>query len=142
MQSILLPHMLAARFRHITASAHAVIQKTQHAQHIFTHRLQSRVSPALQCTAESNACLPCQAFCCLICLLQDSGTAQLQHMQYDSELTACRAHDRQHSHRPQSRVSPAVQYTAENNACLPCKAFCCLICLLQDSGTLQLQHMQ
>ena len=41
----------------------------------------SRVSPALQCTTENYACLPCQAFYCLTCLLQDSGTAQLQHMQ-------------------------------------------------------------
>ena len=67
--------------------------------------------PTLQCTAESNACLFCKASCCLFTLLQG-----FQHS--TCNVTACRAHDRQHTYTPQSRASSALQCTAESNACL------------------------
>ena len=71
-QSLLLPDYLAAGFRHSTASAHAVIPKAQHAEHMIDshHTGHTAGSPASQCTAESNACLLCKAFCCLFTLLQ------------------------------------------------------------------------
>ena len=71
-QSLLLPDYLAAGFRHSTASAHAVIPKAQHAERMTGshHPGHTAGSPASQCTAESNACLLCKAFCCLFTLLQ------------------------------------------------------------------------
>ncbi len=165
MQSILLPHMLAAGFRHSRASARAVTQKAQHAQHMIGSIYTGHTAGCLQhCNTKLKAmpvCFAKHSAACLPCC-KDSGTAELQ--QCDSESTACTAYermhlhtghkagcpqhcntqlrakpvcyakhsaasyDRQHFHRPHSRVSPALQYKAESIACLLCKGFCCLIC--------------
>ncbi len=85
------------------------------------HNVQLRALPV--CYAKHSAA---SYACC-----KHSGTAELQHMQCDIEITVCRAYDRQQFHRPHSRVSPALQYKAESNACLFCKALCCLFTLQQ-----------
>ncbi len=124
-------------FRHSTCS---VTKKAHHAEHAKgnTDTCHTAASPALQYTAESNACLLCKAFCCLICSLQGfrhstcSVIKTAQHAEHmKGSIDTCH-----------TAASAALQCTAESNACLFCKAFCCLFTLLQDSGTAQLQHMQ
>ena len=134
MPSILLSRYLAAGFKHSTASAHAMTKKSQHAEHMIGSIFTDHIAGCLQhCNTHLQAmpvCFAKNSAACLPCC-KDSSTAHLQHMQCDPEVTACRAYDRQHSHRPQSRAFFSLQCTAERNACLLCKAFCCMVCLLQ-----------
>ncbi len=135
MQSILLPDYLAARTQaQHSFSTCSVTQKTQHAERMMCSMHTGHTSGCLQlCIAQLSAvpvCFAKHSAASLPCC-KNSGTAQIQHMQCDSDITACRAYDRQHAHRPHIRVSTALEYTAESNACLLCKAFCCLITLLQ-----------
>ena len=110
-----------------TCSMTQKAQKAQHAQHMkecmFTQATQQG-PPALQCTAERL----------LVCyakhLLPDYLAANIQEQHSFNTCSDSHAEDAC-THKPQNRVSPALQYTAESNACLLCKAFCCLICLLQ-----------
>ena len=122
-------------FRHSTASAHAVCLNNCTACRVYErmciHTGHKAGSPALQCTAESKACLLCKAFCGLICSLHGfrHSTASAHALCLDS-CTACRAYERMYVHTGQNAGSSPLQCTAESKTCMVCKALCCLICLL------------
>ena len=132
MQSLLLPHMLAANIQAQHSSAHAETTACRAYDRQHAHRPHIRVSPASPCTAESNACLLCKAFCCLNTFLQG-----FRHSTASAHAVWLRNHSKQSiwkdafTHRPHIMVSPASQRTAASNVCLPCRVFCCLITLLQ-----------
>ena len=74
---------------------------------LYSHKPQCRASSALQCTAESNACLLCTVLCCLICLLQETRHSRASHdMQFDIESSACTAFERMHVHTGHTAGSP------------------------------------
>jgi len=128
MQSICYLTTLLQTFRNSTASVHAVT----HMQRMHVHT-SHRTGCLQHCNTQLKAMPVCYAkrsaasyACC-----KYSGTAQLQHMQCDSGITACTAYERKLLHTGHTAASLALQYTAESNACLLCKEFCCLTCLLQ-----------
>ena len=103
------------------------------AQHAELHKGHKAGSPALQCTAESKACLLCKALCGLMQLLHGfRHSAASAHAACLHNCTACRAYERMYIHTGHKAGCPALQCTAESTACLLCEALCGLICLLHS----------
>ncbi len=142
MQSILLLHMLAARSQaQQSFSTCNLTEKSQLAEHMIGSIHTGHTSGCLQQpNAQLRAMLVCYAkhsaasyACC-----KHSGTAQLQHMQCDSEITACRAYDRQCLKAGCLHCNTKLRAMPVYHAKHSVASYACC----KESGTAELQHMQ